>query len=402
MLDLLDLTASQKRFRAALRDPDVRNIIWVGARGSGKTSGVCFGLTALGLENLYAEDGNHRYAMVGVSATAMVRNCRDYFADVSSQLGVTYRESLGQAPVFRVEGAEYHIFGGDNVRSRTRIQGFPVHTVWVDEASLVHPETLETALQRRTFATSKLIITMNAGAPGSKIKREFVDRERDHTVVIVTDFEENQHFPEEMREEIRSYDQSSFLYKRNILNQWAAASGLCYNILDDALVSIDVGEHPKGVVGIDLGAGSVTAASLFVQQPWGWHIAAEYHHDAKDGALTDEEHILRILAMWDVEFWVPDPSAKTFKETLRRYGQPFANGKNDLHVGIQAVNDALLRKRLTIEPGCTYLRDEASALTWNEVTEKPQSGLADHHCDATRYGTMHLMPPRMGWVIGGR
>ena len=160
----------------------------------------------------------------------------------------------------------------------------------------------------------------------------------------------------------------------------------------------------RAVIGIDYGTASVTAFVPLLRLRRGktddikWYVPAVHHIEAGYGntgwtnTRTDNE-----LADELVKFAIPyrpnsvviDPSATSFRNTLKRYkGRNFncRRAYNDVLPGIRIVNVALGHDKVIVSPNAGKLIDELDSYAWDDDADEKPIKQNDHHVDALRYG----------------
>lgn len=366
-------------------------IVWISPTGAGKTAGACIYFVTKALER-HLQGLFTNLMFCGPSIGQFMENTEEIFMDICEQYEIPFDSSAGARAHYSFgDFARARIVGGDNIRSAKRAMGASTLFNWIDEAPHVHPDTIDAVITRNRTDDAVTLLTGNAESPYNAVNQKYIEADLPYTKFFEVDFYDNQHIGDKQREFLESGALSDHAYKRLIKNQWVPAEGLVYPITADMIKKREF--EPWGVVAFDLGIEGTTAALLFVQYTDGtYHIADEYYHNGrKQGVLTDDEHLGRITSKWDVDYFIVDPSAASFRATARRSGYVVRNADNDIESGIQAVLQGLHRKQLTIEPTCVNLLTEASAYHYNEQTDKPVKK-NDHACDAMRYGARFLLP----------
>ena len=121
----------------------------------------------------------------------------------------------------------------------------------------------------------------------------------------------------------------------------------------------------------------------------------EYYYDSrKNGRQKDDIEYVKDLKEFlngdYPRFVIIDPSAASFKVTLRNNGFRVKDADNDVKDGIRIVSSLINRKKIKVHKSCKYLRKEISAYVWDEDA-RTKRGIEqplkqnDHSCDALRY-----------------
>ena len=411
MLDLLNPTPTQKLIERELLF-GTRDVCCIGTARAGKGVAAVKGMVLRSQMHKEMGIGSGDYMLVAQTAKAIHVNSGAYFQDVCRQLGYAFKKVTTPFEHYLVNGARFLLYGGGNSGDDGRFQGATIMDAWIDEATRVREDVYEAVTYRLSFADSRIVLTSNAGSPFSWVKTTFVDvpsdpelaKEREKNLLSLEVFaDENFHYSQERWGYIkRNNAPTSAMYKRMVQNVWAANGGVIYPI--DLTHVVDEPFELTGRVFSDAGTAGITAALLYVPRgPDGWLVADEYYHDAsKEGQLTDDQHVDRILARgWIPISWDGDPAGASFLAVLRRRGIPTRRALNDVLEGIQCGLNALFGGLLKINRWrCPELLRELAGLIWNPMTDKPQEGLPDHAADTFKYGNRRLFPPRAGVVFG--
>lgn len=194
-------------------------------------------------------------------------------------------------------------------------------------------------------------------------------------------------------------------YDRYILGRWAAAEGLVYPMFQEQRDSLVVDRVPeearrngKWYIAVDYGTVNPTAAGLWcVWRGRAW-MAAEYYYDSRKSGRrrTDEEHyreIERLAGETPIQRVVVDPSAASFKETIRRHGRfGVWDAENRVLDGIRLTASLLQSGVLRFHRDCRDILREFHAYRW-DADAKDDAVLKeyDHAMDQMRYFAATVM-----------
>lgn len=177
---------------------------------------------------------------------------------------------------------------------------------------------------------------------------------------------------------------------------WAAAEGQVYPDFnpDQHVRAVDVlGWRP--VIGVDVGSRNPTAILTAHVRGDGYvHVS----HEVYRRNMTSSDIVAAIAAEADSvlpEAIFIDPSAKGYIDDLARDGYPVVAATNDVLIGIQRVQTALV-EGFSIDPSCTNTIDEFGMYRYPEntraETDKPVKE-DDHGMDALRYLCLGALTP---------
>ena len=199
-------------------------------------------------------------------------------------------------------------------------------------------------------------------------------------------------------------DFTGVFYDRYVLGLWVAAEGLVYPMFDETAHVVDeipwqALQRGSWYISVDYGTVNPTSVGLWCLWRGVAYRAGEYYHDSRKpgkARRTDEEHYAELAALAGdrkIERVIVDPSAASFKETIRRHGR-FAvwDADNSVLDGIRLTASLLQAGRILIHKDCRGFLSEVSAYRWDtESLEDAVVKEADHAMDDTRYFCATIM-----------
>ena len=305
------------------------------------------------------------------------------------------------------------VSGGGKDRDERLIKGNTYGTAYITEANECHPNFIQEVFDRTISSPDRKIFhDLNPKAPG-------------HWYYDILDFHETQqekdpaygynygHFTiadnmsisdEQLRRILKTYDKNSVWYKRDILGQRCIAEGLVYPMFDEAVHVVDeipwqALQRGSWYISVDYGTVNPTSAGLWCLWRGIAYRVGEYYHDSRKpgkAQRTDEEHYAELAALAGdrkIERVIVDPSAASFKETIRRHRR-FAvwDADNSVLDGIRLTASLIQAGRLLIHKDCRGFLSEVSAYRWDtESLEDSVVKEADHAMDDTRYFCATIM-----------
>ena len=398
-IDLVKLTSGQRDFIQTLSNPDDKLVIWIGATGCGKTVGVAIGLIESMLRD-YAMHGNYTQMLfAGVSTTTVRNNTLGLMRDLCDQYKIPFRPRGGSEPMYSFgKYGEAVIYGGRNQDRADAVMGLSTQYNWIDEATRVHGDVIDAIITRNRQDTDKTILSANAESPFNPLKLRYIDNPQPYQKYIESDFWDNPHYGDMQRETVLTSGLAKHNIARLTKNVWAPAEGLIFPI-EEWMVRSDIPYSNFGVISYDEGISGITAALLFTGTDYGFHVIDEYWHDASNTLVPIEHHAEGILGRWQPARMLLDPTASAMKAELVKRGVAYYDADNRVEDGIQAVNNALHRRQLTIDSRCKHLLSELSGYAYNPKTGKPIKQ-NDHLADCLRYGTINLLPNERVRIYG--
>lgn len=348
-------------------------IICDGAIRSGKSSIMMWAFVKWGMMNF---DGQ-RFAICGKSVDSCIKNVIQPFLAMSLARE-TYRLRWRRIDkVLEVQNGNttnlFEVFGGKDESSFALIQGRTLAGVLLDEVALQPRSFVEQALARCSVSGSRFWFNCNPGPPSHWFYQEWIKQTGRHKALHLHFLlEDNPALDPEIVERYKNTYAGVF-YRRYILGEWCVADGLVYPMFDKAK-HIATEQHSGGVyyISIDYGTLNPTAMGLWQLRNGKAVMLKEYYYDGRKQKRqkTDEEYADDLEAFaegYQIERVIVDPSAASFKETLRRRGK-FAvmDANNAVLDGIRLTGSLLLAGRILFDASCENTFDEFGSYCWDE------------------------------------
>nr|DAU65911.1 MAG TPA: large terminase [Caudoviricetes sp.] len=374
-------------------------IICDGAIRSGKSSIMMWAFVKWGMMNF---DGQ-RFAICGKSVDSCIKNVIQPFLAMSLARE-TYRLRWRRIDkVLEVQNGNttnlFEVFGGKDESSFALIQGRTLAGVLLDEVALQPRSFVEQALARCSVSGSRFWFNCNPGPPSHWFYQEWIKQtERHKALHLHFLLEDNPALDPEIVERYKNTYAGVF-YRRYILGEWCVADGLVYPMFDKSK-HIATEQHSGGVyyISIDYGTLNPTAMGLWQLRNGKAVMLKEYYYDGRKQKRqkTDEEYADDLEAFaegYQIERVIVDPSAASFKETLRRRGK-FAvmDANNAVLDGIRLTGSLLLAGRILFDASCENTFDEFGSYCWDEKKETDAVVKeSDHAMDMIRYFVYTIM-----------
>lgn len=351
--------------------------------------------------------------MVGKTERTLKRNIID---PLTEMLGEKRCKFVAGAGELHLLGRVIYVAGAYNEGSVDKIRGLSLVGAYVDEVSTM-PESFWTMLLTRlSIPGAQLFGTTNPDGPQHWLLVNYLERARAHLDIhgqlhhhdgddrlnlhrFSFQLRDNPNLTDEYIDAVSS-EFTGLWYRRLILGEWCLAEGVIWESWDPArhvveqlpaiaqwlCIALDYGTtNPFHALAIGLGVDG----RLYVGHEWRW--------DSKKqrGALTDAEYSERVRA-WVAglgitpSYWVVDPSAKSYRVQMHRDGQTSTLADNEVVDGIRDVASLFATGRLLVSAECKELIREIPGYAWDpDASEKGEDKplkVADHGCDALRYG----------------
>lgn len=341
------------------------------------------------------------YLMCAKSLTTLKRNCL-----------ILLQELVGEGNFrFSIPAKEGYLFGrrvlfegANDARAESKIRGMTLQGAYCDELTQFPEDFFTMLLSRLRLPGAKLIATTNPDNPNHWLMQNYIKRadELDFLDVKFT-IDDNTMLPSDYVENIKR-EYTGVFYDRFILGLWVVAEGLVYPMFSEEQHVVDeipwqVLQRGKWYISIDYGTVNPTSAGLWCLWNGVAYRAGEYYYNSREPGKdrrTDEEHYAELEKLAGdrrIERVIVDPSAASFKETIRRHGR-FAvwDADNSVLDGIRLTASLLQAGRLLIYRDCKGLLSEITAYRWD--TDAPEDTVvkeADHACDDMRYFCATIM-----------
>lgn len=298
----------------------------------------------------------------------------------------------------------FEVFGGRDESSFALIQGRTLAGVLLDEVVLMPESFVNQALARCSVEGSRTWFSCNPDHPKHWFKENWIDKREEHNALrLHFTLDDNPSLSEKKKEQYRR-DFTGVFYDRYVLGLWVAAEGLVYPMFDETAHVVDeipwqALQRGSWYISVDYGTVNPTSAGLWCLWRGVAYRAGEYYHDSRKpgkARRTDEEHYAELAALAGdrkIERVIVDPSAASFKETIRRHGR-FAvwDADNSVLDGIRLTASLLQAGRILIHKDCRGFLSEVSAYRWDTKSlEDAVVKEADHAMDDTRYFCATIM-----------
>lgn len=303
---------------------------------------------------------------------------------------------------FRRRHNRFYLFGGKDESSAALIQGVTLAGVLLDEVALMPRSFVEQALARCSVAGSKFFFNCNPEHPFHWFYQEWICKsEQKNALVLHFTMEDNPSLTPQMRKRYQNLYAGVF-YRRFILGEWTAPSGLVYPMFDPTVHVVDrQGQRfDHYYISCDYGITNPTSMGL-----WGVGTDAyrmrEYYDDSAQTGIhrTDEDYYQALEDLagdLPVEAVTVDPSATSFIQCIRSHHRfPVLAADNQVAQGIGRVSELLKQNKLLFSPDCQDSIREFSLYCWDESSRKDTvRKLHDHAMDDIRYFVNTVFYPK--------
>lgn len=291
----------------------------------------------------------------------------------------------------------FYIFGGKDESSQDLIQGVTLAGVLLDEVALMPRSFVEQALARCSVEGARFWFNCNPDNPNHWFYQEWVLKAEDkHALRLKFLMDDNLSLSDKVKQRYYSLYQGTF-FRRFILGEWVIAEGLVYQDFNDHISERLWNGNPDKFVGrwyISIDYGTINPCSMglwCVTDNEAIRVDEYYYNSRKEGyQRTDEEHyaeLERLAGDRYIEYVIIDPSAASFKATIKKHGKFFVkSAKNDVLNGIRTTSQMLNDGRIKIGVKCKASQEEFGMYRWDDKAEEDKVIKEnDHAMDDIRY-----------------
>ena len=396
-MQIKKLSKKQKEILRFIKTAD-RALICDGSVRSGKTSIMSVAFLVWAMANF----DRTNFAICGKTVQSVERNVLRPLMEVEGlPFSMRYKVSTRML-VIRCDNREnnFYLFGGKDESSYALIQGITLAGVLFDEVALMPQSFVQQANARTiTYSNAKLWFNCNPENPNHYFYKEWIKNPKPNTKHIRFYLEDNPILSYEQIERVKE-DYTGVFYQRYILGEWVAAEGIVYPMFDKAKHVKEVSPHYNSTyyISMDYGTLNPTAMGLWCVYDGKAHMLKEYYYSGRDTQKqkTDEEYYTDLEEFaegYEIERVIIDPSAASFKETIRRHGRfSVQDANNSVVDGIRLTGSLLNAGRITFDPSCEHTFEEFGLYRWDE---KSQTDAVikenDHAMDQIRYMMATIM-----------
>ena len=398
-MDTQYFTPKQKQIVKMLKQNKFKRLnILYGSVRSGKTY-ITLLIWALWIATM-PKDKN--YLMCAKTLTSLKRNCLDLLQSLIGPDNFSYTLSSKQGQLF---GRKIYLEGANDARSEGKIRGMSLSGAYIDEITLIEEDFFTMLLSRLSDTGAKLFGSTNPANPSHWLKEKYINRQ-DELDIFVDKFilDDNIFLDKEYVEQIKK-EYTGVFYDRFILGDFVSAEGLIYPMFNK-------NQHVKGIekpigeyfISIDYGITNPFAAGLWCMGEKKAFMVDEYYYESKktQRPKTDEEHyeqIEKLAKDYPVYEIIIDPSATSFKETIKRHGKfEYINANNDVINGIANCMTLLNSDFVEFSTRCKGLINEMGLYSWDK-NAKTDTVIKefDHSLDQFRYFVSTILRREWYW-----
>lgn len=333
--------------------------------------------------------------ILGVTKSTIERNVLEPMRNLYGDYLVGTISSDNTARIF---GEKVYCLGAEKVSQVSKIRGSSIKYAYGDEVADWSEEVFELLKSRLDKEYSCFDGTFNPQHPQHWLK-QFLDSDADIFSQTYT-IDDNPFLPGSFKENLKKEYAGTVFYDRYILGLWKRAEGLVYPMFDENRHT-ESGYQTNGdsyYISMDYGTANPTAMGLWALKNGNAVMLKEYYYNSRETKQqkTDEEYyadLERFADGYRIERVIVDPSAASFKETIRRHGKFNTwDADNSVLDGIRLVGTLLNADRLHFDGNCKNTFAEFGSYMWDEKSgEDAVIKENDHAMDMIRYFVQTVM-----------
>ena len=295
----------------------------------------------------------------------------------------------------------FEIFGGKDESSFALIQGRTLAGVLFDEVALQPRSFVEQACARCSVDGSKLWFNCNPAGPQHWFYKDWIcDLKKHNALRLHFELEDNPSLSEHIIGRYKSM-YSGVFYNRYIKGEWCVAEGLVYDFGEDNITD-EIPKNGEYYISIDYGTQNPFSAGLWCVLGDKAVRIKEYYYNGRERGIqrTDEEYcdaVEKLAASYDIRQIIVDPSAASFKASLRKRGYKTRDANNEVLDGIRRTAVFLKNGNIKVHRSCADSIAEFGLYRWNEKSSSDDVIKEnDHAMDEIRYFSNTILRHKIG------
>ena len=395
-------------------NPKVKEILYAGAAGSGKTRALCIKLYLNALT-----PGTTHALFRKTNATITNTTLRTLLHGEDNLPPVipygTYRHNISGQRIDLNGGGTIIYMGLDAPKKGAppqKIGSLNLSSVAIDESIEITEADYDLILTRirQDTGSRQVYMATNPASPSHWIYKRFFEQPHPSRHCIQCKTIDNKFLPPDYVQHLETL--SGQMYKRYVLGQWIAFEGLIFgddwsrerNILRKTAngyenevgqqFSLEAFDLNAAVTGADAGYTNPAAfIPLHLDGDGRALITKEYYHTKKKHSqlAADAKTFCGGRGVWAV-----DPAEPGLIDEMKALGLEAKSANNAVSKGINMVMQRMgawktgdEKPRLFVRDTCLNFIREVETYAWNEIKDAPIKE-ADHTQDAMRYGIMDI------------
>ncbi|UGQ16816.1 PBSX family phage terminase large subunit [Borrelia sp. RT5S] len=223
------LTAKQKAVLNDINQNFFSKLIFSGGISSGKTFLASYLLIKFLIQNknLYKRDTNN--FIVGNSIGSLITNTLRQIEKICGLLNVEYVLKTSRTVSCSIAGITLNVYGGKNSDAFSKIRGGNSGLVYVNEATLLHKETLLEVMKRLRVKPAIIIFDTNPDHPAHFFKTDYVDKVDVYRTYNFSIYDNPLNTGSFIETQVMIYKNLAAYKARILLGEWTVSTDTCFN-----------------------------------------------------------------------------------------------------------------------------------------------------------------------------
>nr|WKT13972.1 PBSX family phage terminase large subunit [Borrelia sp. BU AG58] len=223
------LTAKQKAVLGDINQNFFSKLIFNGGISSGKTFLACYLLIKFLIQNknLYKRDTNN--FIVGSSIGSLLTNTLKQIEKICELLNVEYVLKISRTVSCSIAGMTLNVYGGKNSDAFSKIRGGNSGLVYVNEATLVHKETLLEVMKRLRVEPAIIIFDTNPDHPAHFFKTDYIDKVDVYRTYNFNIYDNPLNTSSFIETQEMIYKNLAAYRARVLFGEWTTSTAACFN-----------------------------------------------------------------------------------------------------------------------------------------------------------------------------
>ncbi|UGQ17963.1 PBSX family phage terminase large subunit [Borrelia sp. RT1S] len=223
------LTAKQKAVLNDINQNFFSKLIFSGGISSGKTFLASYLLIKFLIQNknLYKRDINN--FIVGNSIGLLITNTLRQIEKICELLNVEYVLKTSRTVSCSIAGITLNVYGGKNSDAFSKIRGGNSGLVYVNEATLLHKETLLEVMKRLRVEPAIIIFDTNPDHPAHFFKTDYVDKVDVYKTYNFSIYDNPLNTGSFVETQEMIYKNLTAYKARVLLGEWTVSTDTCFN-----------------------------------------------------------------------------------------------------------------------------------------------------------------------------
>ncbi|WKC58673.1 PBSX family phage terminase large subunit [Borrelia sp. P9F1] len=223
------LTNKQKAVLNDINQNFFSKLIFNGGISSGKTFLASYLLIKFLIQNKtrYKRDTNN--FIVGSSINSLLTNTLKQIEKICGLLNVEYILKTSRTVSCSIAGITLNVYGGKNSDAFSKIRGGNSGLVYVNEATLLHKETLLEVMKRLRAEPAIIIFDTNPDHPAHFFKTDYVDRVDVYRTYNFSIYDNPLNTISFVETQEMIYKNLAAYKARVLLGEWTVSTDTCFN-----------------------------------------------------------------------------------------------------------------------------------------------------------------------------